>query len=420
MKITLSSSILKILLSLTLFFALASLGLPIIIDILLVILILILIRFNIVSIITVNILLLFMIVIGNKILIKNYNDSDSFYRAHEKFINESFIYEKNVNFKMNMPHGDIVALEYCDKSKNISQPREQVFLTDENGFRNNKFKIEEADIILVGDSLITGTSNSQKNIPANILSDLTGLKVYTLSVIGGPQHYEHYLEEMIEKINEKAKIFVFYSEGTDFEINYINNDKSFILWNGVKIPYLKYKIRFGYERLERNKDKVFIKKLKNFYKDNYFYKKIRPQSQRLTKNILANWTDTCPIDYKEINDIEIGFYYKPVKNEADIEAYIFKNEQILKRISKIIYLPSKYSIYGPLIDKDYVFFSKMYDHLKKEYEKNNIQTFNLTKDLQKTAKIYLDNKKLIFWKDDTHWNELGIKLAMQILTSKIN
>ena len=62
----------------------------------------------------------------------------------------------------------------------------------------------------------------------------------------------------------------------------------------------------------------------------------------------------------------------------------------------------------------------MYDHLKKEYEKNNIQTFNLTKDLQKTAKIYLDNKKLIFWKDDTHWNELGIKLAMQILNSEIN
>ena len=91
-------------------------------------------------------------------------------------------------------------------------------------FPNNKFKIEEADIVLVGDSLITGTSNSQKNIPANILSDLTGLKVYTLSVIGGPQHYEHYLEEMIEKINEKAKIFVFYSEGTDFEINYINPD----------------------------------------------------------------------------------------------------------------------------------------------------------------------------------------------------
>ena len=82
-------------------------------------------------------------------------------------------------------------------------------------------------------------------------------------------------------------------------------------------------------------------------------------------------------------------------------------------------MPSKYSVYGPLIDKDYIFFSKMYDHLKKEYEKNNIQTFNLTKDLQK-AKIYLDNKKLIFWKDDTHWNELGIKLAMQILNSEIN
>ena len=55
-----------------------------------------------------------------------------------------------------------------------------------------------------------------------------------------------------------------------------------------------------------------------------------------------------------------------------------------------------------------------------EKENFNSETFNLTKELQKTAKIYLDDKKLIFWKDDTHWNELGIKLAMQILNSEIN
>ena len=113
-----------------------------------------------------------MIFIGNKFLIKNYDEKDNFYRAHERFITDDFIYKKNVNFKTNIPHGDIVALNYCDKSRNISQPREQTFLTDENGFRNNKFKIEEADIILVGDSFITGSSNSQEDIPANILSNL--------------------------------------------------------------------------------------------------------------------------------------------------------------------------------------------------------------------------------------------------------
>tara|TARA_A100001011_G_C14298159_1_gene839464 strand:- start:817 stop:1902 length:1086 start_codon:yes stop_codon:yes gene_type:complete len=361
-----------------------------------------------------------MIFIGNKFLIKNYDEKDNFYRAHERFITDDFIYKKNVNFKTNIPHGDIVALNYCDKSRNISQPREQTFLTDENGFRNNKFKIEEADIILVGDSFITGSSNSQEDIPANILSNLSGLKVYTISVIHGPELFEKNLEDMINKINKKAKIFVFYTEGTDFKLDYINDDKSVIYWNGVKITYLKYKIRFGYERLERNKDKIFIKKFKNLYEKNYFYKKIRPKSQRLTRYILAKWTNTCPIEYKNIKGLELGFYYKPAQSNMNVNAYIFKNKEILERINKIIYIPTKYSVYGPLIDEKYVFFSGMYDLLKNEYGKYDIDTINLTSVLQKSAQMNLKNDKLIFWQDDTHWNKLGIKSAMQALISEIN
>ena len=44
----------------------------------------------------------------------------------------------------------------------------------------------------------------------------------------------------------------------------------------------KYKIRFGYERLERNKDKFFINIL-NY--ENFFFKRIRPKSQRLFKKL---------------------------------------------------------------------------------------------------------------------------------------
>ena len=74
-----------------------------------------------------------------------------------------------------MPHGDIVALEYCNTNINIAQPRQQEFITDNLGFRNNKYKIEEADILLVGDSQITGTSNTQEFIPANVLSKISNL-----------------------------------------------------------------------------------------------------------------------------------------------------------------------------------------------------------------------------------------------------
>ena len=66
------------------------------------------------------------------------------------------------------------------------------------------------------------------------------------------------------------------------------------------------------------------------------------------------------------------------------------------------------------------FFSGMYDLLKNEYGKYDIDTINLTSVLQKSAQMNLKNDKLIFWQDDTHWNKLGIKSAMQALISEIN
>ena len=76
-----------------------------------------------------------------------------------------------------MPFGDLVANATCKIfDEDIIEPRIQKFITDKNGFRNDKFEIDEAEIILVGDSFIAGTSNSQENIPANILGKLSKKK----------------------------------------------------------------------------------------------------------------------------------------------------------------------------------------------------------------------------------------------------
>ena len=75
-----------------------------------------------------------------------------------------------------MPYGDIIANATCKIDKSIIEPRIQKFITDKYGFRNDNVKIEDAEIILVGDSFIAGTSNSQENIPANILKKISGKK----------------------------------------------------------------------------------------------------------------------------------------------------------------------------------------------------------------------------------------------------
>ena len=54
--------------------------------------------------------------------------------------------------------------------------------------RNDINKIEDADIILVGDSFITANGTTQAHIPSNILSEISGKKVATLSYAGrGPK-----------------------------------------------------------------------------------------------------------------------------------------------------------------------------------------------------------------------------------------
>ena len=163
-------------LSILLFFLISSYGFPIIVDLFLSVLIIYIIKFNFYNLIIINFLLLILTIPLNILLIKGLKEKDIFYRAHEKFIDEKGIYKKNISSEMMMPHGDIVAADHCVKHNNIIEPRIQKFITDKNGFRNDITDIEDAEIILVGDSFIVGSSNTQEDTPANILNKLTKKK----------------------------------------------------------------------------------------------------------------------------------------------------------------------------------------------------------------------------------------------------
>lgn len=403
----------KILFSISLFLIIASYGLPIIFDFLLVLIIILIIKFNISNIIFINFLILILTLYINPILIKDYKKKTHFYRAHEKFIVKKGIYQKNIDSEMMMAHGDIVAIDVCNNKDEVKEKRLQKFITDENGFRNDNVKISDADIILVGDSFIAGSSNTQENTPANILSKFSKKKVYSITVISDPEDYELHLINYIDKLKPEVEILLFYFGGNDFKYE-LKNYKN-LNFNNFNSDYLKFKIRFGYERLERNKDKIFIEILKSLYDKNYFYQKIRPQSQRLFKKILAQWTNSCDVKYYEINGNLVGFAYLPVIDYQSVSTHIIRNKEILNKIKKIFYIPTKYSVYNEFIANE-VLNNDAYNYLKKSYKSNNIEIIDLTKFLQKEAKKNLKKNDFIFWKDDTHWNEKGISLVMEYIS----
>ena len=161
------------------------LALPVFFDLIFSVFILFIFRNNFTSIIILNFLIAIMVFVINVSFGKN-EEHSYFYRAHEKHKTKMARYQKNVSDIIFMPHGDIFFMDYgLNEERNlIKEPRMQKFITDSYGIRNDKTKIEDAEIILVGDSFITATGITQKHIPSNVLSEISGKKVASLSYGG--------------------------------------------------------------------------------------------------------------------------------------------------------------------------------------------------------------------------------------------
>ena len=121
------------------FIIISLLGLPILFDLIFSIFIFFIFRKNYISFIIFNLSIVIMIVIIDTSFGKN-EKYGYFYRAHEKYTTKKKNYKKNVSDIIFMPYGDIyVADSGLNKKRElIKVPREQQFITDSYGIRNNK------------------------------------------------------------------------------------------------------------------------------------------------------------------------------------------------------------------------------------------------------------------------------------------
>ena len=78
----------------------------------------------------------------------------------------------------------------------------------------------------------------------------------------------------------------------------------------------------------------------------------------------------------------------------------------------------KFQIYSKYINNNKI-KKNDYEYLKSNYEKFGIEVEDLTDVLVNSADNYLKKDKFIYWKDDTHWNKLGIISAMRYIAKEI-
>ena len=403
------------------FFSIIHLALPVWFDFLISIILYLLIKEK--KLILLNCLSIFFCALIFSNLWGDYKQDEVYFRPHEKWISSKF-YKKNIKDFMQNTYGDLYAKMPTDEKKkyyNIKQVRDVYFETDEYGLRNS-INLNNADFILVGDSFIVGNGNTQKHIPSEILSRLLNKKVANIAFPGAPISYEKNLLEFQNEISKQSKIILFYFDVNDLENNNLKinkekkNNKSFF-------SEFFYKTWIYYNFLENTKD-IYLRKI--YPSNQVFFKLIRRNSYSINRKIfdklyyfykkgLSNkeFSKNKKILIKNINNKKVAFYNNYVqktRKNTIFFTHIFKNVDVLKKIQFVIFIPTKYRVYSDFLGEN-LSDNLAFDFLKNEYEKLNIPVYDITNILKSEIK----NEKLVYWRDDTHWNYNGIDISMKYI-----
>ena len=322
-----------------------------------------------------------------KIIFVFYNPTD-YYSVLSKTVYEKhfLVGVKNLNFNTSIYGGNMDP----NNKKNI---RTINIKTDILGYRNS-IHINEAEYILIGDSLFHSHRIDQSNLINERLNIKNNKKFYNASMTGSDMG--HYFEtiKFFKKINQNAKFIMIIFPGNDF-LNYKTIQKNYSkkLGNSLLKNYFKIKEYFDFntkikfminilkkEKLEDRIDKSNkINGKKIFFYKNYY---VKPNSK---------------INFSKAFDIYQNHY-------PDI----------------LIVVPSKAQVYCKHL--------KNYDCTKINYIKilRNISLFNNSKIIDSTeflrdkAEEKLISNELIYFEDDTHLNELGLDIFSDFILDNLN
>ena len=305
------------------------------------------------------------------------------------------IYEKhflygveNLNITKNYINGDLSSLEkkFKEKYQNLKNKKIKI-ITDNMGFRN-EIKPNDADYILIGDSFLHQTNITQKKILNYILNKNTNLKTYNAGLASTDiSHYLETIKFFKEKENLKNKKFImFIFQGNDF-LNYKVND------NNNYHKYIDNRLLRSYFKF-----KTFF----NFYNTLKYFSYTIKIDNNFTKVYEYNINNQQAL-------FKFDYIYKNNFKVSSIKSVFKKYESYLPDL--IIFIPTKYEVYCDLINNLSCKNSEHFSILANEQSLKNVKILNSTKYFKDNSKILINkNNKLLFESDDTHLNELGIKL----------
>jgi len=322
-------------------------------------------------------------------------DRAFYYRPHEMLAVYDYKYDyerykKNVELWMEGVHGDLQSMT----TRSIAHRRDILFRTDSRGFRNDR-ELRDQPYLLVGDSFIVGNGNSQEETLTELLYGEYGVDAYNLSHVGGIVEYEKYVDSVADRASARRDVLLFVFEGNDFP-DVIHPAKD-IATMTVRAEYA-------------------LKRYLHMFQGTSIYRVMRSLRTRLEHRKKIQSDEMLRFEQSEAGEIAFYARYVGVPERAALDPlpeFGAALQRMAPRIAAVFFIPTKYRVYRGASQPGSNLPNAQWEYLAEVCDENGISCYDLKPPLVERSVELLDDGRFTFWRDDTHWNGEGTKLAAE-------
>lgn len=324
-------------------------------------------------------------------------DERIYYRPDDKYAGFDYthnhrVFAPNVDVLAPMPHGDLYAVAGAD----IAEPRTIVFRTDADGFRNDR-GYHGQRLVLVGDSFVAGTANSQEHALVSQLRDGHGVDAYSLAYNGGNlADYAAYIRGFRARHGNDFRVLLFLFEGNDFEESRGRNP-AWLARNGKRY----YRMFSGL-----NTYRVTMTLWKRFTRGR------------------AIAGDAAGADVAVLAGRPVALYREYVRVTKrprldTVEGFEATLASIRPNLERVYFIPTNYRVYHRHLAPGERLANAQWEYLDGLCRQHALRCTDLTPALTREADARLGGGELLWWRDDTHWNRAGIAVAARVVAADL-
>jgi len=276
--------------------------------------------------------------------------------------------------------GDLI--QFCERSNipqkmcaELASEKKVSIKMDHLGFRNNS-EATRSKLVLIGDSFIWAESVDQSQTPASVFSRLMNAPVYGLGRGGIPDYIRIY-SKLKDEFHARHISVVFIFEGNDY--------------------YCDKEMFYSRHSPFRYTPSIFSQtKLWN-----------------VSRILISQFAPQGYVVLEKLRGEPIGFYRPYVNNEIKAECNWGKLEIDSQRAAEVfdvaIIIPSKYRVYSTLLDRPVPLApSRGRKIIASSFLSAGKKAISLESLFIEKAKEIIKDGALLYHRDDTHWNAIGI------------